>query len=177
MAKRVFDLTLSCVGLFLSLPLWVLLCWVICLEDGPPIFYLQERLGKQGRIFKAIKFRTMAYGNQNPKLARLLRTSALDELPQLINIIKGEMSFVGPRPLIPQEVSPNEFASSRLSVLPGLTGAAQVRVAKDSPFSQKAKYDIWYIENRSLALDIMLILKSFWISLARRWDRVGGRLE
>ena len=97
-------------------------------------------MGKGGKLFKAIKFRTMGYKNQQARLAAFLRKSALDELPQLINIAKGEMSFVGPRPLIPQEVEPAGDTALRLSVLPGLTGVAQLMASKNAPFPEKSEF-------------------------------------
>jgi lipopolysaccharide/colanic/teichoic acid biosynthesis glycosyltransferase len=115
----------------------------------------------------------MGYKKQNSRLAKLLRTTALDELPQLINIIKGQMSFVGPRPLIPEEIPQDEIISFRLKVRPGLTGIAQILVSKEAPIFKKAEYDLWYIKNQSIGLDISLIFKSFWYSITRRWDRLG----
>ena len=105
-------------------------------------------------------------------MAKLLRRTALDESPQLINIIRGQMSFVGPRPLIPQEVNLCENQHLRCSVNPGLTGIAQLMAEKDAPVAEKLKYDLWYIEHQNIWLDIRLILKSFWMSLNRKWDIV-----
>lgn len=170
MLKRAFDIFLSFLGLFFSLPLWILFSFAIYLKDGRPIFYLQERIGKDSKIFKAIKFRTLGYREESSVLAKFLRTTALDELPQLINILKGEMSFVGPRPLIPQELQMYKELNLRATVRPGLTGMAQVLAFKDAPVLEKFKYDIWYIKNQNIALDISLILKSFWLSLRKRWD-------
>lgn len=99
----------------------------------------------------------------------------MDESPQLINIIKGEMSFVGPRPLIPEEISLGENLDLRSSVCPGLTGVAQVVAAKDAPIAEKLKYDLWYIGNQSVWLDIRLILKSFWMSFNKRWDIISSK--
>jgi len=183
MAKRIFDLFLSLLGLFFLLPFWVLCSFAIWLEDGRPILYLQKRVGKDAQIFQAIKFRTLFYKKENSRLARFLRKTALDEVPQLINILKGEMSLVGPRPLIPEESEIGERLNSpgsyiegrglRAVVRPGLTGIAQVLAPKNAPLEEKLKYDLWYIENRSLLLDILLILKSFWLSLNSRWDLAG----
>lgn len=173
MAKRIFDLILSYIGLFFLFPLWIIFAFAIWLEDGLPVFYIQHRVGKRSRYFQTIKFRTMHYKKQSSSLARFLRNTALDESPQLINILKGEMSFVGPRPLIPQEVSLGDNLDLRFSISPGLTGAAQVVAAKNAPVTQKLKYDLWYIENQSLWLDILLILKSFWMSFNKRWDIIG----
>ncbi len=170
MVKRIFDIFLSYIGLFFLFPWWIIFAFAIWLEDGLPIFYIQERVGKKARIFRTIKFRTMYYRKQSSVIAKFLRNSALDESPQLINIMKGEMSFVGPRPLIPQEINLGENLDLRSSICPGLTGIAQVVAPKDAPLAEKLKYDLWYIENQSLFLDMLLILKSFWVSLNRRWD-------
>jgi len=175
MAKRIFDLILSYIGLFFLFPLWIIFAFAIWLEDGLPVFYIQHRVGKKNRYFQTIKFRTMHYKKQSSHLARFLRNTALDESPQLINILKGEMSFVGPRPLIPQEVSLGDSLDLRFSIAPGLTGAAQVVAAKNAPVTEKLKYDLWYIKNQSLWLDILLILKSFWMSLNKRWDIIGAK--
>lgn len=168
--KRLFDIFLSSTGLFFLSSLWVISSFAIWLQEGRPIFYLQDRVGLNGKIFKMLKFRTLGYKKADSRLALFLRRSALDELPQLINILKGEMSFVGPRPLVPEEVLGDKSADSRDTVKPGLTGAAQVFIAKDASVFEKSQYDYWYIQNRSFGLDIALILKSFWISLGRRWD-------
>jgi lipopolysaccharide/colanic/teichoic acid biosynthesis glycosyltransferase len=170
MVKRIFDVLLSYLGLFFLSPFWIIFAFAIWLEDGLPIFYIQERVGKKARIFQAIKFRTIYYKKQNSGTAKFLRKTALDESPQLINIMKGEMSFVGPRPLIPEEINVGENLGLRSSICPGLTGIAQVVAPKDAPITEKIKYDLWYIENQSILLDIRLILKSFWMSLNRRWD-------
>ena len=175
MVKRIFDLFLSCAGLFFLFPLWIIFAFAILLEDGLPVFYIQQRVGKHARIFGAIKFRTMYSNKKSSVIAKFLRKTALDESPQLINIIKGEMSFVGPRPLIPQEIYPGESQHLRSSITPGLTGIAQVVAAKDAPLTEKLKYDLWYIENQSILLDAQLILKSFWVSLNRRWDIISAR--
>lgn len=136
------------------------------------MFYIQDRIGLNGKLFKLIKFRTINSKNGKvSRFTRLLRKTALDELPQLINILKGEMSFVGPRPLIPLEVNNTKNrADARLMIRPGLTGLAQIMVSKDAPVLEKLKYDLWYIKNQELMLDVALILRSFWISLSRRWE-------
>lgn len=175
MVKRIFDIVLSCSGLFLLTPLWIIFAFAIWLEDGFPVFYVQHRVGKNNRHFKTIKFRTMYYKKKSPVIAGFLRRTAMDESPQLINIIKGEMSFVGPRPLIPEEISLGENLDLRSSVCPGLTGVAQVVAAKDAPIAEKLKYDLWYIGNQSVWLDIRLILKSFWMSFNKRWDIISSK--
>jgi lipopolysaccharide/colanic/teichoic acid biosynthesis glycosyltransferase len=175
MLKRIFDLALSYIGLFFLFPLWIIFAFAIWLEDGLPIFYIQHRVGKKNRRFQTIKFRTMYYKKQSSAIAKFLRNTALDESPQLINIMKGEMSFVGPRPLIPQEIGLGENLHLRSRICPGLTGVAQVVAAKDAPITEKLKYDLWYIENQTIWLDIRLILKSFWMSFNKRWDIISAK--
>jgi len=192
--KRSFDFLLALIGLFISLPLWLLFGLAICLEDKGPIFYLQERVGKNGQIFKNIKFRSMvgdAEKNSGPvqapehdlrvtRVGKMLRVTALDELPQLWNILKGEMSFVGPRALRPEEkeVEDNIPRSifdypdfkERIKVTPGLTGVAQVFAPRDVSRQKKFKYDLWYIRNQSLSLDIYLIMLSFLVTFKAKWE-------
>lgn len=192
--KRLFDILLSLFGLGISLPLWVISALLIWLSDGGPIFYVQERAGKHGRIFKGLKFRSMtecAEADIGPRQAQendaritrigiLLRATAMDELPQLINILKGDMSFVGPRALVPVEIDKSdgrprgvwefEGFKERSSVRPGLTGLAQVLAPRDIERAEKFKYDIWYVRNQSLWLDIKIMLVSFMISIIGKWE-------
>ncbi len=170
MAKRIFDFILSFCGLIISLPLFILIIFFVWLEDGRPVFYIQERVGKDAKIFKLLKFRTLNENNEIPVFMRLLRQTALDELPQLINILKGQMSFVGPRPLIPNELSSTEKALARLKIKPGLTGMAQVFTSKNATLEEKLDYDLLYGKTQSLWLDFQLILKSFANTVAGKWD-------
>jgi undecaprenyl phosphate N,N'-diacetylbacillosamine 1-phosphate transferase len=171
--KRPFDFTLALLAMFVFSPVWVLVILAIWLEDGRPVFYIQERVGKDCHIFKAIKFRTMGYKKSSSKFANFLRSTALDELPQILNILKGQMSFVGPRPLVQQELCVCEELKARTAVLPGLTGLAQLHASKDSPVMEKFQYDIAYIERQNILLDMALILKSVAVSISRRWDRLS----
>lgn len=199
--KRILDYILALLGLFFSFPLWIILAFAIWLEDRGVIFYKQERVGKSNIPFQSIKFRSMVVNAEkgtgpiqatkdDPRITRVgrfLRHTALDELPQLINIASGEMSFVGPRPLRQVEIESHgtdcktrvkpALFSRRTTVLPGLTGVAQVYAARDIPRSEKLKFDLWYIRNRSICLDLKLILQSVWISLCRKWDRVAGPFQ
>jgi len=188
--KRILDFTLALIGLFLSLPLWVLLGFFVWLDDLGLVFYGQDRVGKDGRIFRSLKFRSLHNVEdqmRTTKLGRILRVSAIDELPQLWNILKGEMSFVGPRALMLVEVDSNEkeprglwefegFAE-RCRVRPGLTGVAQVLVSRDIPRSEKMKYDLWYIRNQSLRLDLRIMMLSLLISLKGAWEKKGDKLS
>lgn len=192
--KRLFDILLSSFGLILSSPLWLLFSLAIKLEDRGPIFYTQERVGKGGRVFKVLKFRSMVpdaekhtgavWATENDprvtKVGRILRATAMDELPQLWNIFKGDMSFVGPRAERPELVS--NFAkdvpnfNSRLLVRPGLTGLAQIYGRYDTNPKDKLRYDILYIKNQSFFLDLKLIFLSFWITFRGKWEHRGRKV-
>ncbi len=189
--KRIFDIFFSGIGLIASLPLWLLIAAAIKLEDGGPVFYSQERVGKGGRVFKVYKFRSMipdaekrtgaVWASENDhrvtRVGRVLRATAMDELPQLWSIFKGDMSFVGPRPERPELVE--EFTREipgfmeRFQVQPGLTGVAQVYGKYDTPPRHKLRYDLFYIENQSFPLDVQLILFSFLITFMGKWEDRG----
>ena len=192
--KRTFDAALASVGLIASLPLWCVCAVAIKLEDGGPIFYTQDRVGRDGHVFRALKFRSMhpdAERTTGPLQARsddgrvthvgrVMRATAMDELPQLWNISRGDMSFVGPRALRPGEIEieggtpvPLEAVPGyvdRIVVRPGLTGVAQVYAPRDISRRSKFRYDRLYIQRRSFALDMRLILLSFWISFRGTWE-------
>jgi lipopolysaccharide/colanic/teichoic acid biosynthesis glycosyltransferase len=192
LAKRSFDIVLSALGLMLSLPLWLIFSAAIKLEDGGPVFYSQERVGRQGKKFKSWKFRSMIpdadrrlqAADRDPrvtKIGRILRATAMDELPQLWNILTGDMSFVGPRALMPEEIEvkgggelvPLEKIPGyelRHRVRPGLTGIAQIYAPRDIPRRQKFRYDALYIHRQNFWLDIKLILLSFWITFRASWE-------
>jgi lipopolysaccharide/colanic/teichoic acid biosynthesis glycosyltransferase len=197
--KRAFDAAVAFIGLVVSLPLWALFAAAIRLEDGGPVFYTQERVGRDGRVFRALKFRSMhqdaerASGplqarpddNRVTRVGRLMRSTAMDELPQLWNIFRGDMSFVGPRALRPGEIEIEGGAPialetvpgymDRIVVRPGLTGVAQVYAPRDISRRSKFRYDRLYIRHRSFALDIRLILLSFWISFRGTWESRGRK--
>jgi lipopolysaccharide/colanic/teichoic acid biosynthesis glycosyltransferase len=199
MAKRIFDIFFSMLGLFTSFPLWILFGLLILIEDGWPVFYLQERIGKGGRIFKAVKFRSMIKDAEKgigpvqaiendpriTRVGRVIRATAMDELPQLINILKGDMSFVGPRALRPEEleVKGNPTAvktavkieeipgyEERHAMTPGLTGLAQIYLPTDASRREKFRYDALYIKKQNFWLDLKLIFLSFWITFRGKWE-------
>ncbi len=196
-AKRSFDVFLSGLGLLLSSPLWILFAIAIKLEDGGPVFYGQRRVGQYGRQFKSWKFRSMVpnadqklqakdQDSRITKVGRLLRATAMDELPQLWNIFAGDMSFVGPRALMPEEIEVNsngELVSMedipgyefRHQVPPGLTGVAQIYAPRDIPRRNKFRYDRLYIQRRSFWLDLRLIMLSFWITFRASWEVRGDK--
>ena len=179
--KRITDIIVSVVGLIISLIIGSIIALAIAITNGKPIFFIQDRLGKNGKSFKAIKFRTMIKHKEKngPQMAEkndsritpvgsFLRKTRLDEIPQLLNVLKGEMSFVGPRPERPEFVKELEktipFYRQRLLVKPGLTGWDQISGEYHSPSQadslKKLQYDLFYIKNRSIALDLGIILKT-----------------
>ncbi|UCC94678.1 MAG: sugar transferase [Candidatus Omnitrophota bacterium] len=172
--KRMLDVSFGCVVIAASLPLWCLFILLIWIEENPPIFYIQERVGKNGNVFKVVKFRTMSAAERvETSFAKFLRITALDELPQILNIIKGDMSFVGPRPLINREMEmmrDEALFAERIRVQPGLTGIAQVLLPKDAPLQEKFLYDVWYARNRNAIMDIKLIAISYLITFMGRWE-------
>ena len=173
MKKRCFDFILACTGIFICLPAMLIIAIILRSNNKNSIFYLQERLGKNGKIFRIIKFQTMKKEKVISPFCRFLRLTAMDELPQLINIVKGDMSFVGPRPLIReemQELRDKHFYEERMKILPGLTGITQVLLYKDAPPEEKCIYDIWYNNNRTFILDVELLLVSCLITFLGRWE-------
>jgi lipopolysaccharide/colanic/teichoic acid biosynthesis glycosyltransferase len=186
--KRAFDIILSGIGIVVFFPVWVFSSIAIIMESGGPIFISQERVGKDGWIFHILKFRSMDKeahkespvehaGEREKRITRVgkvLRSTAMDELPQLLSIFKGDMSFVGPRPVYPKEPELNGSNynnlkdipnfDKRCSIKPGLTGLAQVYVPKEMSIEKKIKYDILYIKKQSFLLDLKLILLSFLVT-------------
>jgi lipopolysaccharide/colanic/teichoic acid biosynthesis glycosyltransferase len=187
-------------GLLLSMPVWAAAALAIKIEDGGEIFYTQDRAGKDGRVFLVLKFRSMIQnaearvgalqaGHNDPRITktgRLLRATAADELPQLWNIFRGDMSFVGPRALRPGEIevagNGREVAledvpgyADRCRVKPGLTGVAQIYAARDIPRRSKFRYDRIYLRKQSFGLDVRLILLSFWITFRGTWEARGKK--
>lgn len=174
--KRPFDFILAVILLLLLLPIFIVLIVIIRLESSGPAFFVQERLAKNGNIFKIIKFRTMVEGSQNmgsgirvtkgdnriTKVGSFLRSSSLDELPQLINVLKGEMSFVGPRPPLPFhpynriENYPTKF-QKRFLVKPGVTGLAQVRLRNSVNWEGRILVDLEYVDNISFIFDLKIL--------------------
>jgi len=194
MLKRAFDVALSGAGLLLSAPFWLLIAAAIKLEDGGPVLFVQDRVGLGGAPFRALKFRSMVphasslpphqAGEDDPRITRvgrLLRATAMDELPQLYNIFRGDMSFVGPRPLMPGEIEVRGSGelvpldsipgyAARHAVRPGLTGLSQVYAPRDTPRARKFRLDAIYVRNASFCLDIFLVAVSFWITFRGRWE-------
>jgi lipopolysaccharide/colanic/teichoic acid biosynthesis glycosyltransferase len=201
MAKRLLDVMLAGAGLIASAPLWAAIAALVKIEDGGPVFFSQERVGCRGRRFEALKFRSMIVdaeagtgpiqaGENDPRvtrIGRILRATAMDELPQLWNIFRGDMSFVGPRALRPGEIEVKGNGavekledvpgfSDRCAVRPGLTGVAQIFAPRDVLRRQKFRYDRLYVDRQSFWFDVRLILLSFWITFRGRWEDRGRKL-
>lgn len=167
--KRIFDLLFSITGFIILLPFFILIVILLfILNKGEPFFF-QRRPGRNNKLFTIIKYKTMndrrdADGNLLPDSDRMtaigsfIRKSSLDEIPQLINVIKGDMSLVGPRPLLPEYLPHyNTFQIRRHEVRPGITGWAQINGRNAISWEQKFEYDVWYVDNLSLSLDIKII--------------------
>jgi len=170
--KRLIDLMASTIGLIITSPLWLIIPILIKKEDSGPVLFSQKRIGCNGEQFKIFKFRSMNIdtpkyancptGQNDPRITKIgkwLRKTSLDELPQLLNIFKGDMSLVGPRPEMPFIVNEyNIVEKKRLLVKPGLTGLWQVSPYRDSQINHNLEYDFYYIENQSFILDFVIMV-------------------
>ena len=198
-SKRAFDMGLAGLGLVASAPVWAVIAALIKWEDGGPVFYDQERSGLHGRPFSVRKFRSMVpdaeartgavqateHDARVTRIGRLLRATAMDELPQLWNIFRGDMSFTGPRALRPGEIEVlgerEELLENvpgftrRASVRPGLTGVAQIYAPRDIARRNKFRYDLLYVKGQSFGLDLRLIALSFWITFRGTWESRGKK--
>lgn len=167
--KRFFDLALASIGFIILLPLFLIVWCVLLVKNNGKAFFYQERPGKNERVFRIIKFKTMndktdEHGELLPPSDRLTRTGnfvrkySLDEIPQLLNVIKGDMSLIGPRPLLIRYLPRyNDFQKQRHDVRPGITGWAQVNGRNAISWEQKFEFDVWYVKNMSLLLDVKII--------------------
>lgn len=180
MLRRAVDIAVSACALALSSPLLAAAMVAIRLESPGPVVYRQRRIGRDGRPFDVLKLRTMVQGaerigaglavNENdPRITRvgaLLRRASLDELPNLVNVLRGEMSLIGPRPTLPFQVQQyDERQRGRLALRPGITGWAQVNGRASLPWSRRIELDLYYIEHRSLALDLKILWRTVAIVL------------
>ena len=174
-AKRVLDVAGGSAGLLVSAPFLAAAAAAIKLEDGGPVLYRQRRVGKDGREFELLKLRTMVVGAErlgagyaidegDPRITRagrLLRRLSVDELPQLWNVVRGDMSLVGPRPTLAYQVERyTERQRRRLEVKPGLTGWAQIHGRASLPWSDRIELDVWYVEHRSFWLDLRILART-----------------
>jgi len=181
--KRWLDIALAAVALVVTFPLMAVIATAIKLDSSGPVLFVQERVGKDGKLFRAYKFRTMIQGaaaqgagfliegQDDPRITKVgkyLRRWSLDELPQFMNILKGEMSVVGPRPTLLYQVEQyDEFQKRRLEVKPGITGWAQIHGRNVLSWPERIEYDVWYVDNWSFRLDIEIILKTLPVLLKR----------
>jgi lipopolysaccharide/colanic/teichoic acid biosynthesis glycosyltransferase len=199
LAKRACDLLVALAGLVFSLPLALAAAVAILLDTGWPVLYRQVRVGRGGALFAGLKFRSMradAERGRGPvqavvndtrvtRVGRVLRDSALDELPQLLNILNGDMSVVGPRALRPVEIEaadgrPRHLRDypgfeERCRVRPGLTGVSQLLLPRDASRTEKFRYDTWYVRHRTLGLDFALLAVSVLVTLRARWESHAGK--
>ena len=178
--KRVLDLILSLLALIILMPLMIIIAILIKIDSKGPVFFLQERLGKDGKVFKIIKFRTMVVNAENigdglkvksendnriTKVGKILRKTSLDELPQFVNVLKGDMSIIGPRP--PVTYHPHKYEEyteeqkNRFNLRPGITGLAQVKVRNSVSWDERIKIDLLYVEKVTFFSDIKIVILTF----------------
>jgi lipopolysaccharide/colanic/teichoic acid biosynthesis glycosyltransferase len=177
---RVVDILIASIALLVLAPFLLVAALAIKLGSHGPVLYRQRRVGRGGREFEMLKLRTMVLGSDpvgvgrvvhrdDPRVTRagrLLRRTSLDEAPNLINVLRGEMAIVGPRPTIPAQVaSYTPRQHRRHEVLPGITGWAQVQGRAGIPWEERIELDVWYVEHRSLRLDLRILLKTAWLVL------------
>lgn len=179
LSKRLFDLILTLPGLILISPLLGLICVLVRIFLGSPVVFRQIRPGKSGDPFTVFKFRTMTEARDPGEnllsdaermtgLGRFLRSLSIDELPELFNVLRGEMSLVGPRPLLIQYLDRYSTEQARRhEVLPGMTGWAQVNGRNALTWEDKFRYDVWYVDNWSLWLDVKILLTTLWKVITR----------
>jgi sugar transferase EpsL len=177
--KRLFDILVSITGLLILSPVFLITGLLVALKLGSPVIFSQIRPGKGCKPFRIYKFRTMTNEtDQNGELlpnkdrltrfGKFLRSTSLDELPELINVLRGEMSLVGPRPLLIEYVPIfNEFQNKRHNVKPGITGWAQINGRNALTWDDKFKLDVWYVENRSFWLDLKIIILTVFKTIKR----------
>jgi exopolysaccharide biosynthesis polyprenyl glycosylphosphotransferase len=181
--KSTIDFLIAILGLLFLSPFLIVIALLIKLDSPGSVFFVQERVGLKGKIFNFIKFRTMVEGARNmglglevaqdddriTNIGRWLRHWSLDELPQLINVLRGDMSLVGPRPSTPEQVARyTTHQRRRLEVRPGLTGWAQINGRNLIPWPERIELDIWYVDHWSLLLDIKILLKTIPVIVWRK---------
>lgn len=190
--KRIFDFTVSLVLIIMLLPLFLIVAIIVLIDSGSPVIYKQYRVGKDNKLFYVYKFRTMKNDTRIAatadlkeadscitKSGRVLRKTSLDELPQLFNVLKGQMSFVGPRPLIPEEKEIRKLRAEYnvYSVRPGITGWAQVNGRDDLSIEEKALFDKEYVEKQSFWFDIKILFMTVAVVLKREGISEGGEAD
>ena len=172
--KRAFEIVASLLGLIILAPLLIILCILQYFKMGRPLFFRQERAGRKGKAFQIVKFRSMAHGSENDMVrttgwGKLLRSTSLDELPELWNVLRGEMSIIGPRPL-PTEYLPryNDQQARRHAVRPGITGWAQVNGRNNLTWERQFELDLWYVDHASLFLDLKILALTLLAVVSRK---------
>ena len=186
--KRLVDIVIATTALILLLPIFIWVTYKVKKNLGSPVLFLQERPGKDGKLFKMIKFRSMKdavdkEGNPLPDEQRItsfgqkLRSTSLDEMPQLINVLKGDMSIVGPRPMLKDFValySPEQ--ARRLEVKPGMTGLAQVSGRNELDYEERFKCDVWYVDNHNTFVDFKIMFKTVAVMTKREGINAPGHV-
>ena len=186
--KRLVDILVSLIALIILSPIFLIVAYKVRKNLGSPIFFYQERPGKNGKLFKMIKFRSMknavdSKGNPLPDEDRItpfgqkLRSTSLDEMPQLINVLKGDMSVVGPRPMLKEFVelySPEQ--ARRLEVRPGMTGLAQVSGRNELDYEERFKCDVWYVDNHSVLVDFKIMFKTVSVMTTKEGINAPGHV-
>ena len=184
--KRALDVTFSLIGTAVSSPILLAVAAAVKLDSKGPVIFKQDRLGKDGKVFEMYKFRSMCVGAEHmgtgqysykgdsrvTRVGKIIRATSLDELPQFINILKGDMSFIGPRPTLtyhPWKLEEyTDFQRRRFEVRPGITGLAQVHGRKAIDWNDRIKYDVEYVDNLSLGLDCKILFQTVWNVLAMK---------
>ena len=186
--KRLVDIVISLTALMILSPIFLLVAYKVRKNLGSPIFFYQERPGKNGKLFKMMKFRSMkdandANGNPLPDEQRItpfgqkLRSTSLDEMPQLFNVLKGDMSVVGPRPMLKEFVelySPEQ--ARRLEVRPGMTGLAQVSGRNELDYEERFKCDVWYVDHHNVFVDFKIMFKTVSVMTNREGINAPGHV-
>ena len=194
--KRALDVTFSLLGTAVSSPILLAVAAAIKIDSKGPVIFKQERLGKDGKVFEIYKFRSMCVGAEHmgtgqysfkgdsriTRVGKVIRATSLDELPQFINILKGDMSFIGPRPTLtyhPWKLEEyTDFQRRRFEVRPGITGLAQVHGRKAIDWNDRIKYDVEYVDNLSFGLDCKILFQTVWNVLTMKDnDNVGETSE
>ena len=186
--KRFVDIVVASIAILLLSPIFVLVAYKVRKNLGSPIFFYQERPGQNGKLFKMIKFRSMKdavdqHGNPLPDELRItpfgqkLRSTSLDEMPQLFNVLKGDMSIVGPRPMLKEFVelySPEQ--ARRLEVKPGMTGLAQVSGRNELDYEERFKCDVWYVDHHNTLVDFRIMFQTVGVMLKREGINAPGHV-
>ena len=191
--KRALDVTFSLIGTAVSSPILLAVAAAVKLDSKGPVIFKQERLGKDGKVFEMYKFRSMCVDAEHmgtgqysykgdsrvTRVGKIIRKTSLDELPQFINILKGDMSFIGPRPTLtyhPWELEEyTDFQRRRFEVRPGITGLAQVHGRKAIDWNDRIKYDVEYVDNLSLGLDCKILFQTVWNVLTMKDNENVGK--